>query len=46
LEDDRVIVLSERDADTVFGLIENPPAPNARLKAAAERHQGFFRESN
>jgi hypothetical protein len=43
---DRVINLSERDAETVFRLIENPPAPNEKLKAAAKRHKGFFSETH
>ena len=43
---DRVINLSERDAETVFRLIENPPAPNEKLKAAAKRHKEFFSETN
>lgn len=42
LEDEHVIILSQQDADKVFSLIENPPAPNARLKVAAERHKVFF----
>jgi hypothetical protein len=43
---DRVINLSERDAETVFRLIENPPAPNEKLKAAAKRHKEFFSETH
>lgn len=46
LESERAIILSERDANTVFNLIENPPAPNARLKAAALKHKQFFSETN
>jgi uncharacterized protein (DUF1778 family) len=46
LEEERVIVLSERDADTVFGLLENPPIPNARLQEAAIKHKVFFREAH
>lgn len=42
LEAERVIVLSEKDAQTVFSLWENPPEPNTRLKAAVEKHQAFF----
>lgn len=34
IEESERIVLSERDALTVLGLLENPPAPNARLRAA------------
>jgi uncharacterized protein (DUF1778 family) len=45
-EDERVIFLSECDADKVFSLIENPPAPNARLKAAHKKHKAFFNESH
>lgn len=44
LEEERVIVLSERDADKVFGLLENPPAPNVRLQEAARKHKTFFCE--
>ena len=43
---DRVINLSEKDAETVFRLIENPPAPNEKLKAAAKRHKKFFSETD
>jgi hypothetical protein len=43
---DRVINLSEKDAETVFRLIENPPAPNEKLKAAAKRHKEFFSETH
>ena len=46
LEEERVILLSERDADTVFGLLENPPTPNVRLQEAAMRHKAFFREAH
>ncbi|AFY35013.1 DUF1778 domain-containing protein [Calothrix sp. PCC 7507] len=46
IEDERVIILSQSDADTVFSLIENPPVPNAKLKAALKKHQEFFSESN
>lgn len=42
---DRVINLSEKDAETVFRLIENPPAPNEKLKVAAKRHKEFFSET-
>jgi len=43
---DRVINLSEKDAETVFRLIEDPPAPNEKLKAAAKRHKEFFSETH
>lgn len=34
IEEAERIVLSERDSLTVLDLLENPPAPNARLRAA------------
>ncbi len=34
IEDAERIVLSERDSLMVLSLLENPPAPNAKLKAA------------
>lgn len=34
IEESERVVLSERDSLLVFDLIENPPAPNARLRAA------------
>jgi uncharacterized protein (DUF1778 family) len=40
-----VITLSQKDADKVFSLIQNPPKPNTTLKAAAVKHQEFFREN-
>lgn len=46
LEAERVIALSEKDAQTVFSLLENPPEPNTRLKAAVEKHKAFFREGH
>jgi uncharacterized protein (DUF1778 family) len=46
LEEERAIVLSERDADMVFGLLENPPTPNVRLQEAAMRHKAFLREAH
>lgn len=46
LEEERVIILSERDANKVFSLLENPPAPNVRLQEAAIRHKAFFRETH
>lgn len=44
IEAERVVNLSHRDADTVFSLIENPPAPNEKLKQAVAKHKKFFRE--
>lgn len=46
IEDEGLIVLSEIDADTVFNLIENPPAPNRNLKEAIRKHQEFFNEQS
>ena len=46
IEAERVINLSERDADTVFSLLENPPAPNEKLKQSAAKHRAFFSENN
>ncbi|MBW4621193.1 MAG: DUF1778 domain-containing protein [Cyanosarcina radialis HA8281-LM2] len=40
-EAERVIALSEKDAQIVFSLLENPPEPNAQLKAAFEKHKAF-----
>jgi uncharacterized protein (DUF1778 family) len=45
-EAERTIVLSERDAQTVFDLLENPPTPNKQLLAAVDRHRAFIRENN
>lgn len=42
LETERTIVLSERDAQRVFDLLENPPAPNQKLLAAVEKHRVFM----
>jgi uncharacterized protein (DUF1778 family) len=46
LETERTIVLSERDAQTVFDLLENPPTPTQQLLAAVDRHRTFIRENN
>jgi uncharacterized protein (DUF1778 family) len=46
LEEERAIVLSERDSGMVFGLLENPPAPNVRLHEAAMKHKTFLREAH
>ncbi|MGB6299585.1 MAG: DUF1778 domain-containing protein [Rivularia sp. (in: cyanobacteria)] len=42
IEDEGLIILSEIDADKVFSLIENAPAPNENLKAAMRKHGEFF----
>lgn len=46
LEADRVIELSQKDAEKVFSLLENPPTPNEKLKAAAVKHKAFFPENH
>jgi uncharacterized protein (DUF1778 family) len=46
LETERAIVLSERDAQTVFDLLENPPTPNQQLLVAVDRHRAFISENN
>lgn len=46
LEAERVINLSEKDAEIVFSLLENPPAPNENLKQAVEKHRIFFNENH
>jgi uncharacterized protein (DUF1778 family) len=46
LANERVISLSDSDADRIFSLLENPPSPNEKLKAAAAKHQAFFRETH
>jgi uncharacterized protein (DUF1778 family) len=45
LETERKIVLSERDAQTVFDLLENPPTPNQQLLVAVDKHRAFIREN-
>lgn len=39
IEREEVIRLSPRDWEWLIGLIENPPKPNAKLKAAMKRYQ-------
>jgi uncharacterized protein (DUF1778 family) len=46
LETERTIVLSERDAQTVFDLLEHPPIPTQQLLVAVDRHRAFIRENN
>ena len=46
LEAERVINLSEKDAEMVFSLLENPPTPNENLKQAVEKHRTFFNENH
>lgn len=45
-QQERVIVLTERDADKVFDLLENRPVPNAMLQEAAKKHKAFFHETH
>jgi uncharacterized protein (DUF1778 family) len=46
LATERTIVLSERDAQKVFDLLENPPTPSQQLLAAVDKHRVFIRENN
>ena len=39
IEREQVIRLSARDWDWMLNLLDNPPEPNAKLKAAMERYQ-------
>ena len=39
IERQEVIRLSPRDWNWLLDLVQNPPKPNARLKAAMKRHQ-------
>lgn len=39
IEAHEAVLASERDAEIFFNAILNPPAPNAKLKAAAERYK-------
>jgi len=42
LERERVITLSTTAAEAFFGLIENPPAPNDRLKEAMQQREALL----
>ena len=42
LERERVITLSTMAAEAFFGLIENPPAPNDRLKEAMHEREALL----
>jgi uncharacterized protein (DUF1778 family) len=46
LEAQQMICLSERDAEQVFRLIENPPVANEKLKAAFNKHKELLCESH
>lgn len=39
IEREQTIRLSRRDCERLLGLLDNPPKPNARLKAAMKRYQ-------
>ena len=39
IEREQTIRLSRRDSERLLNLLENPPKPNARLKAALKHHQ-------
>jgi uncharacterized protein (DUF1778 family) len=39
IEQERVIRLSSHDAEHFIKALENPPPPNAKLKAALKRHK-------
>ena len=39
IEREQTIRLSRRDCERLLNLLENPPKPNARLKAAMKHHQ-------
>jgi uncharacterized protein (DUF1778 family) len=42
LERERVIRLSTKAAEALFGLIENPPDPNDRLKEALHQREALL----
>jgi len=42
IEHERLLVPSARDAKKILNLLDNPPPPNARLRAALKRHQETF----
>jgi len=42
IEHERVIVPSARDAKIILELLDNPPAPNAKLRAALKRYREEF----
>lgn len=39
IEREQTVRLSKRDSDRLLDLLENPPKPNARLKAAMKHYQ-------
>ena len=42
IEQSERVELSERDSMRVLELLENPPKPSAKLRAAAKRHREIF----
>ena len=44
IEREELIRLSARDWNWLLDLMENPPKPNAKLKAAMKRHQKAMRD--
>ncbi len=42
IENERLIVPSTRDMKMILDLLDNPPPPNARLRAALKRHRELF----
>jgi uncharacterized protein (DUF1778 family) len=44
IERESVIRLSQKDARKVLSLLDNPPKPNKRLKAAVRGFKGVVRE--
>jgi uncharacterized protein (DUF1778 family) len=42
IEQSERVELSERDSVRVLELLENPPKPSAKLRAAAKRHREIF----
>lgn len=42
IEHERVIVPSARDAKIILELLDDPPAPNAKLRAALKRYREEF----
>jgi uncharacterized protein (DUF1778 family) len=39
IEKDKMIYLSDRDAQVFFDALDNPPEPNTKLKSAFERYK-------
>ncbi len=44
IERESVIRLSQKDAHKILALLDNPPKPNKRLKAAVKAFKGAVRE--